>query len=304
MRALLAVASFVLLISPAAGNQATDAKDEQPDEIVVKGQRSQKQRVGTFVRTLTPVRAYEQIGRFHSPVCPGVVGLGPYDAAVAKRLRDVARASGVPVAPEKCQMNLLVIATTDKKVFIDSIPRQAPGLIRGLSARKLKALARSPSPVASWQVTGWVDENGVPPKKDPMTGWLFFNSMDASRLRKMSQVSFEGSVLVVERAALAGVSTRQLADFAAMRTLVPVDPLTYRHVLAGNPESDLPAPSILDLFERMTKPETAAPSVTWWDFAFLQALYDSEGVLTANIQRREIQQKMTKILASVPADEL
>jgi hypothetical protein len=304
MRILLALAAAGLLVSPAHSQQPSNPAADQPDDIVVKAPRSQKKRVSGFVRTLTPVRAYEQIGRYHYPICPGVIGLGQYDAEVAKRLREVAKASGVPVAPEKCTANLLVIATPNKKIFIDSIARYAPGLTRGISAKKVKALARAPGPVASWQVTGFVDENGIAPTKDQQTGWLFFSSMDASRLRKMTQVSFDGSVLIVERPALAGVSTRQLADFAAMRTLAPVDPLSYRHALSNNPDSELPAPSILDLFDEGAAPSSAPASVTWWDFAFLQALYDSAGNFTANIQRSEIQHKMSRILANVPADEL
>ena len=51
-------------------------------------------------------------------------------------------------------------------------------------------------------------------------------------------------------------------------------------------------------------PADAPPSLTWWDFAFLQALYRMRMTSTATYQRGEIEAGMKRILASVPTDEL
>ncbi len=305
MHVSIFVAAMALAV-PAAAQPAESAADE----IIVKGHKSQKERVQTYVKTLTPGRLDDQIGRFMEPICPAMVGLAPHEnEAVAKRIKQVAKASGVAVAEGRCEANLLVIATTDKRVFINSIPRYAPSLLTGLSEQRIRALAGAPGPVASWQVGKLLDQDGnslaqspIDPD-NPAATTTVAASNDAGRITKMTQASFHVSVLVVERQALARISTRQLADYAAMRTLAPVDPLSHRHALAGNPHGALPAASILTLFDANMPRDAAPPSVTWWDYAFLQALYDSTGTRTATLQRSEIQTRMNKILASVPDDE-
>ena len=303
MRALILIASASLFATPVAFAQSSPDVSIKPDDIVVNGQRQQSKRIGAFVRTLTPVKPFDQIGKFHYAVCPAVVGLGPYNREVEVRVRKVTAAAGAPVGKKRCRANLLVIATTDKRLFIDSIAQFAPGLINGLSKKRVYDLAHAAGPVASWQLTGLIDADGVDPQSDPMTGLLLVAWRDPSRITRPVQVHFTGSVLVVEREALRGVSTRQLADFAVMRTLAPVDPLSYRHALSGNPTADLPAPSILTLFDSEGI-EGAPASVTWWDFAFLQALYRSHGEYSASFQRSEIQANMKRILADVPPEEL
>ena len=62
--------------------------------------------------------------------------------------------------------------------------------------------------------------------------------------------------------------------------------------------------SILSLFDKNLLPAEAPPSVTWWDFAFLRALYEIRMTKAAIFQRSEIQSRMAKYLAKVPPEEL
>ena len=308
--AVIAGAWLLIASSPEASQTPTD-ETAKSAEIVVQGIKTRKQRVRDFAKTLTPARMDDQFGRFMSPVCPAVIGLPVQEGEpIADRFRAVAKASSVPLAAKPCVANILLIAVKNKRKFIESLPRSTPGLVHDLRPKRIAALAQSPSPVAAWQVVGILDENGLAPggtkidADNPGLAAAVFDSNSASRLKKSTQAGFLVSVLVVERTALARMTTRQFADYAAMRTLAPVDPLSFRHELAGNPSADLPAPSILSLFDKKLSPEEAPPSVTWWDFAFLQALYEIRMDKAAIFQRSEIQSRMTRYLAKVPVDEL
>lgn len=315
MRTILPIlASLALMHAAGAPAQAQEQKPDRANsapEIIVEGKKSQRQRVRSFVKTLTPARADDQIGRFVEPACPGVVGFAPHEAEqIEARFRVVAKAAGVPLATGRCRTNVLMIATTNKRVFIESMPRYAPALVYNLPPKRVASLARSAGPVSAWQVPALLDQNGLAvadaalDSENPASRAPMVVSNDGSRLNKPTQQSFMVSVLVVERHALAQMTTRQFADYAAMRTLAPIDPLSYRHKLAGNPDMQLPAVSILSLFDKGQTPESAPPTVTWWDFAFLQALYDMSMTRAAFMQRGDIQSRMNRILAKVPSDEL
>jgi hypothetical protein len=312
MRALLVIAGAGLLMSAVAEAQLpTDtAAAAQPDEIIVQGEKNRKKRVRNFTRTLIPVRMHEQVGRFVAPVCPALLGLQlSQGEAIVDRFRQVAKAAGAPLAPKPCIANALIIAVPSKRSFIESMPRYAPGLVHGLSDGRIAALARSPAPASAWQVTGLLDRNGLQVANSDLeagnrlTSAPTVASTFGGRINTPTQTGFAVSVLIVERKALADMSTRQFADYAALRMLAPINPSSDRQALEGNSDLDLPAESILALFDRDMTPVDAPPSLTWWDFAFLQAVYQMRMASSAQFQRGDIQARMEKILANVPADQ-
>ena len=312
MRSLLVVAgSSLLLVQPGIAQDVSQSTAAEPAEIVVRAEKNRKKRVRNFARTLTPARMDEQIGRFVSPVCPALIGLRLNQGeAIVDRFRQVAAAARVPVARKPCAANIFIIAVTSKRTFIESIPRYAPGLVQGVPDARISAMARSPSPVSAWQVPGLLDQNGLQvalsdlESGNRLTSAPTVASTDGSRLNRPTQIGLTVAVLIVERQALANMSTRQFADYAAMRTLAPINPLNDQHAPPAEPELALPADSILSLFGKQLDPADAPPSVTWWDFAFLQALYRMRMTNTASFQRGDIEAGMRKILANVPADQL
>ncbi|TMJ11805.1 MAG: hypothetical protein E6G94_15115 [Alphaproteobacteria bacterium] len=271
--------------------------DDQP--IVVEG-RSQKKRIDSFVSELTPAPATEQLGKFLDPICPAAIGLpGDQNKQVEARLRKVAAAVGAPVAPEKCTRNLYVIVGRDKNEVIEGLAREFPAMVGGVSKRLLRQLAAAPGPVAAWQVVDDVGTDGMPLGQARMGGdstpVRTVNTIGSpSRLKSLIRRTFLGSIVVVEAKALNGVSTRQLADYAAMRTLAPTD--TRRQVT-------LPAESILTLLDAGKAPGDAAPSVTWWDYAFLKSLYATSNDVAAAAQRDQMKRVVGKVLKDVPKEE-
>ena len=107
-----------------------------------------------------------------------------------------------------------------------------------------------------------------------------------SRITDQAHSEFIGSALVIESAAIEGLTTIQLADYAAMRAFTGADP-------ARLPDRNLP--TILTLLD--TPMGSAAPvTLTDWDLAFLESLYASDAYIHAPGQRGEIQAGMQRAL--------
>jgi len=275
---------------------ATDSADSQ--DIVVQGNANPKVTINRFVKELTPAPIGAQLGRFLEPVCPRVLGLpNGQNALVEARMRKIASAVGAPVAPAKCTVNLYVLVGGNKAEIIDGLATKFPDLVAGVPDSVLKRLKNAAGPVAAWQIVGMVGTDGMPLSSirtsadgDPV---LVSSTIGfASRIARVTRPQFLGSILVVEAGALNGVDTRQLADYAVMRTLAPTD-TTH--------QAALPADSIIKLFDPGNSPENGPLSVTHWDFAFLKALYASSNQLTASGQRSEMTAKMADELAKLAA---
>ena len=77
MRRLLTVTLAAAFFAAPAGVAAhSPPQAEEPDEIVVQGQKSQRKKIQSFIKTLSPAKPFEQFGRFYLDVCPAAVGLG------------------------------------------------------------------------------------------------------------------------------------------------------------------------------------------------------------------------------------
>jgi len=283
---LLALLSVLNLATQVAAVSAPPT-----DEIVVQGER-QRTRVQKFVRQLTPAPFDGQLAKFLAPVCPASVGLLPQqNKQVADRIRQVSKAIGADIAPEGCTVNLLVLIVPDKKVAIQQLRGRRPDLFGDLPSVEIRHLESVPGPVTAWQLVDVIGSDGMP---------LGSARLDAtgddirivrvvgtpSRIRKLTVPQFRGSVLIVETHALDGISTRQLADYAVMRTLASV----------REPSSALPADSILTLFNPGVSGGSAPLSVTQWDYAFLKSYYASSNSVVASSERHELQERMQKEL--------
>ena len=74
------------------------------DEIIVQGMRVDRKKVRDFIRAVTEAPYEGQLGRFHAAACPAAMGLPDLqNARVVHRMRQVAAAAGIRVAPERVQ---------------------------------------------------------------------------------------------------------------------------------------------------------------------------------------------------------
>lgn len=283
----------ILFALAAASAALTSAAVQAPavgdrSEIVVHGVRDPKGAATDYIDKLLPNAFDVQLGRFEEPLCAAAVGLpDKLRNEVLSRIRRVATAAGVPLAGERCTTNLLLVVVDDKAALIDGMRRQKQSYLYGLGAAKVRQLSHAPGPVASWQISDVIGADGMPLRVDGDGFPRLFTTAPPSRLVNTTRKRLLGAVIVVEQKGLLGVDTRQLADFALMRALTPIEPR----------ERPAPGSSILSLFDGGLSPTDAPQSVTAWDLAFLKALSATRSDIVANLQRDEIRNRMLQEVA-------
>jgi len=188
------------------------------------------------------------------------------------------------------QANALIVIAGDKNDFISALYKTRPELFHDANGWPRRPVLTS-APASAWQVEGLLDANGVPVSEGvsggrPL-GYTMVASTDSSRLRPATRPYFMAGVVVVEASALAGITTTQLADYAAMRLFTRADP---------DKIETSSAPTILKLLD--TPMGGSAPiTLTEWDLSFLKSLYSSEARQYANRQRSQIRHDMKRDMA-------
>ena len=284
------VPALILLVATIADpgsvvTPSTAPSDSSP--ILVQGARDRDREISRFIKDLTPSYAHGQLSRFEGAVCPRVFGLLPeYNQLVADRMRAVAAAADIRVGKPGCQANVVVIVANDKAEFLRRAAKERYYIFpREWSGATVRALAKDPSPAVAWTVEDEHSSDGVEfdySREAPLNRQVGA----LSRLRPTSRHYFLASVLVVQADALDSFSTRQFADYAAMRTFVRTDPARVK----GSS-----SPTILSLLD--TPMGEAAPlSLTEWDLSFLKSFYGSRLNYYTETQRAEMKGKMRREL--------
>lgn len=285
MRTPILAALLAALPAAAAAQEAPARPDAQ---IVVTGTRTTDDEIADFVGAFTVAPpGSRQLSRFEWAVCPMASGLTPAQKqTVADRIRGVARAAGIRVDKPGCQVNVLVIVTPNKKALIEALERLHPDYFGEMGRAERRALAESPGPVAVWHLEGPpLNAEGRELHHDFGTGYYVNRTMQpASRLGFASRPQFAAAIAVIESSALEGLTATQLADYAAMRTLIRTEPA----LLDGSA-----APTILKVLDAPMGSEVPL-TLTHWDLGVLRALYASDPNLSAASQRSDMRKRVKR----------
>jgi hypothetical protein len=275
----LLTASLALGAAAAAQDQPPK---EGPAEIVVTGTRAPDKQISDFIGALTKARVDGQLSRFEDDVCPAALGLvANQNQAIAARMRSVARAAGIPLGKEGCAPNVFVLVASNKDAVVADLNKRYSDPL----GDRVKPSKQS-DPATIWQVEGRLDANGIPAAVE--NGYYKVEMAGgSSRIRPASRPHFLASVLVVEPGALAGLTTTQLADYAAMRLFARTDPSRLKERSA--------APTILTVLDAPMGSEVPI-TLTQWDLGFLKALYGSGENRYASQQRAEMKRILGKEL--------
>jgi len=260
-------AAFIALPAHAEG-------DEQ--EIVVKGAPvlEEKQAVNHVAQITRATGG--QVARYHNPICPAAMGLSPQNSAILmRRIRAMAQSIGAEVDPKpRCQANLILMIAADADALFEDARKRKLSWFEGVRAADISKLAASDGPVKVWHVTSMRNEDGHGSGVygEDMDG-VTLQVRSVSMLRKPTRQDIDGSVLIIERSAIEGLSLNQIAAYALMRTAARTDIPDAPH-----------AGTILTLFT----PDGDRPAgLTPADETYLKALYSGDGRLreTAEITR-------------------
>lgn len=285
------MAAALALTNPATVQNSPQQADGP--EIVVSGISDMDHEIREFVGALTPTPGARQLSRFERrPVCPLAIGLPEVQKeAVASRIRQVAAAAGISVGGRRCTPNVVVAVTQDKRAFIEALRRRHSYFFEQMSPRQHRRLVREPGPATAWHVHGPLvtsDGREMPSVSGEDGGdyYVNFTMNPGSRIIIPTHPQFAAAMVVVERDALEGLTTTQLADYASMRAFAQVDPERL---------ADSAAPTILKVLE--VPMGGAVPiTMTRWDFGLLRSLYASPTNLYAAAQRSAIRRRLTKEL--------
>jgi hypothetical protein len=284
-----------LLCVAAAPNPPASGKDD----IVVLGNRNPDQVRRDYVRAMAVPSANDQLARFANPVCPYVAGLRePYDALIVARLRKVAAAAGMRVAPDGCHPNALVYVASDKAKLIEEWHKTKPEFFSAdTTDGQIAALARSGQPVSSWQILDVRGSDGRELARERVmkndgTGLTTDTALYvpfALGSRYMNQIHYEfgASVVVIDAKAVAGADLRQLADFGAMQLFAHTDP---------DKAAKQAAPTILTLVPDAAAGRPSPLSLTEWDFAYLRSLYAYWDMYKAGAHQGDLARRMARYM--------
>ena len=280
------------LASLSAGAQTSSGPDSST--IVVQGVRNQRQAATEYIDKVLPPSFEAQFGRFEEPLCPDTVGL-PVNlrGEVLSRIRRVVTAAGMRLGAEGCTANLLIVVVDDKKVLIEGMRRKKEAYLYGLGGAELKRIENATGPVAAWQISDVIGADGMPLRVDGDGFPRLFTTNPPSRLLNTTRKRLLGAVVVVEQHGLVDVSTRQLADFALVRGVTPIEPRGRA----------APSSSVLSLFDGGLRPTDAPQGLTYWDLAFLKALSATRSDIVTDLQRNEIRNKMLREMANGDSEQ-
>ena len=279
---LLASATFIFAGPAVSAQPASDLP-----EIVVEGTTERDKQIQDFVGSLTQAPIGGQLSRFDWEICPSAVGLpDEQNQAATERMRRVAVAARMTLAEPGCKPNALLVVADNKQEFIDGLHDKYPIYFADRWGRPNKPKAQ-PGPATAWHVETIVDSNGNVPRRQRTHKYFISDSTDSSRLYPAHGLNMVAGVVVIDRSALEGLTTTQVADYAAMRIFARTDPTK----LKGN------APTILDILDSPMG-SSVPVTMTAWDLGFLRALYASHGRQYANRQRKEMQGHLRKDLSN------
>ena len=255
------------------------------------GVRDRLKTVDRFVRGLTIVRSGDPLSRYEAgKYCPAVLGLSErVNVQITARMRAVAAAAGIVPAGTKCVPSALVIFAEDKNRFLDAFRKQHPVYFNDFQGQEELPHPEKGSAIA-WHLVQLLDPQGNPVQRDPSGFGVVESSAGGSRLRSMVQPVVVMAVVVVERKALIGLNTIQVADYAVMRTLTDraPDPAKVSRQIT--------------ILNALTAPMgTAVPaSLTKWDLAYLKGRYSGDPRRYGESQSAGIRSSVRRATESQP----
>jgi hypothetical protein len=254
-------------------------------QIVVQGERLPvpiaRARAETFIQSTGIASGSTPTARWVDPVCPRVLGLNEAGTRAAEaRIRAVATDAGVPIAPERCDSNLVVSFANDGAALVREIDRRSPSRLAQVPLGARDALLNGSAPIRWWYTSetrgrdnegnqrvasgaGQFASGRVGPGA-AVDGGKFgtqappavhYNNSIVSTLTTRVLVS---AGVVIDQDRVMGMRLRALADYAALVALAEIRSQEF----SGQG-------SVLNLFDAQGAPT----GMTAQDMAFLRALY-------------------------------
>jgi len=302
--------------APASPTLQLASSSQAAESVTVTGTKS-RHMIESFVASfVAPTHMTGKIARWESGICPVTVGQRPAAAQyVTQRLKDVAVTVEAPVnSREGCTPNIEIVFTTTPQELLDNVRQHdADYLGYAASSAEREKLAIVTRPIQAWYTTQTKDLRGT-------------GSIDTGRSRgagaSMSNFSYVpcsgcrgGNPAPIELgdAKFASVSGNRISD--GMRSvlyhvLIVVDPrklpdyeigalADYIALLALTQLNSLDTCQQLPSIVNILAPgcERRPNSITEDDLAYLRGLYKMSSQKSLVVQRNEIADRMSEMMA-------
>lgn len=304
MRRLLRSLRGVTVAVIVLGSVSVPASADSLDQITVKAQRETlRKQVDQFFRLAMLKPPFdESLLRWEDAVCPTVVGMiRPAGEFVLRRLSELARESGVPLAKENCKHpNLFIIVAANPEAFLKLWWRHQPRMYNtGYGIYPVRRFIEKSRPIRVWYNVGAVNISNekiaglltasvdaglgtadYPIVREPSSGASYHLKFPVER-------NIGSAIVVIDPAQVAQLKIGQFSDYIAMVSFAEI-----------NQDANLSANStILNLFATLNA--TVPLEITRWDKALLRALYTSDH--GARVQTSQMETRAIDFLQSKPS---
>jgi hypothetical protein len=280
------------------------ASADSLDQVTVQAQREtlRKQVDQFFHSAMLKPPSDESLLRWEDAVCPMVIGMiQPAGEFVLRRLSELARESGVPLAKENCKhANLFIIVAQNPETFLKLWWRRQPRMYNtGYGIYPVRKFIEKSRPIRVWYNVGATNTSNekitelLAASVDAGLGTVDYpivrgpSSGGSYHLKFPVERSIGSAIVVIDPAQVAQLNIGQFSDYIAMVSFAEI-----------NQDANLSANStILNLFA--TLDATAPLEITPWDKALLRALYTSDH--GARVQMSQMETRAINLLQSKPS---
>ena len=224
----------------------------------------------------------EPLPRFEDRICPGVLGMErEYAEVMVARLRDNVELFGLRLAgseEEGCEPNVLIAFVEDSRGYLANLMESRSYLFAHMDRSDRDDLVAGDAPFRVWHQVAAHTRDGIRVgSREYLTQLPEAGMWQAhSRIYRPVRHDITYALVLIDSAAVEGLSVRQLADFATLQALATEFP---------EGAEDSPG-TILRLFDDgETAPESLGPVDAEW----LARLYDGIPNLPASMRLRSVE---------------
>ncbi len=242
------------------------------EPIVVTGERERQAEIAADqADSITlPSRIDMPMARHYQPICIRTSGIMPeFAELLASRISENVKALGLPSASASCAANVWIVFAKDSKAELARLKKSDPDLFAQLKSFEVDRVfsGNGAAQVMHVNEVRGVDGRQIPrhqlfiPGLPPIEAG--FNSQyQVGRTKSTVRTDIVGTLVIFDRQRADGRTVRQLADYATMRILAPLQDFA-----AVEPGA---VPTILHLFANGADAPTG---LTNFDWAYLSAYY-------------------------------
>lgn len=259
--------SMLLAQSQPQAAPTDEAASTDEAAIVVTGNR-EKQAAAAAVqaKVITQKPSGDvPLPRHYAALCVITFGIDPaYGELLAQRVTDNARLLGLAVGGPKCSPNVWIGFITNSKAEVAKLKTSNPEMFAELKRFEIDRIFGGSGAAQVWHSTEQRSVDGKPIAYTTINGRAVKTNPQYQTGRTISPVrtDINGSLVIFDRARANGLTVLQLADYATMRILAPVQDIA--RVEPGT------VPSILTLF---AVDSDSPGGLTEFDWSYLSAFY-------------------------------